>query len=68
MVRNYALTKTDTHLHSLMVTMSQKFSVPQAAKFVSKALMSDKTKKLSHLKVLTILYVIEAFALATLEA
>ena len=42
MVRNYALTKTDTHLHSLMVTMSQKSSVPQAVKSVSQALMSDK--------------------------
>jgi hypothetical protein len=30
-----------SHLHSLMVTMSQKSSVPQAAKSVSQALMSD---------------------------
>ena len=41
MVRNYALTKTDTHLHSLMVTMSQKSSDPQAVKSVSQVLMSD---------------------------
>src|ERR1700684_1698943 len=31
-----------SHLHSLMVTMSQKSSVPQAVKSVSQALMSDK--------------------------
>jgi selenocysteine lyase/cysteine desulfurase len=31
-----------SHLHSLMVTMSQKSSVPQAANSVSQALMSDK--------------------------
>jgi len=31
-----------SHLHSLMVTMSQKSSVPQAAKSVSQALMSDR--------------------------
>jgi hypothetical protein len=31
-----------SHLHSLMVTMSQKSSVPQTAKSVSQALMSDK--------------------------
>jgi hypothetical protein len=30
-----------SHLHSLMVTMSQKSSVPQTAKSVSQALMSD---------------------------
>src|SRR5271167_4142311 len=30
-----------SHLHSLMVTMSQKSSVPQAAKSVSQALMPD---------------------------
>jgi hypothetical protein len=30
-----------SHLHSLMVTMSQKSSVPQAAKSVSQALMSE---------------------------
>src|ERR1700690_622632 len=30
-----------SHLHSLMVTMSQKSSVPQAVKSVSQALMSD---------------------------
>jgi hypothetical protein len=30
-----------SHLHSLMVTMSQKSFVPQAAKSVSQALMSD---------------------------
>src|SRR3954471_16840729 len=30
-----------SHLHSVMVTMSQKSSVPQAAKSVSQALMSD---------------------------
>jgi hypothetical protein len=30
-----------SHLHSLMVTMSQKSSVPQAVKSVSLALMSD---------------------------
>jgi hypothetical protein len=41
MVRNYALTKTDTHLHSLMVTMSQKSSDPQAVKSVSQVLMPD---------------------------
>ena len=42
MVRNYALTKTDTHLHSLMVTMSQKSSLPQADKSVSLVLMPDR--------------------------
>jgi opacity protein-like surface antigen len=31
-----------SHLHSLMVTMSQKSSVPQAAISVSQALMSDR--------------------------
>ena len=41
MVRNYALTKTDTHLHSLMVTMSQKSSDPQAVKSVSQVLIPD---------------------------
>jgi hypothetical protein len=30
-----------SHLHSLVVAMSQKSSVPQAAKSVSQALMSD---------------------------
>src|SRR6187402_2464134 len=30
-----------SHLHSLVVTMSQKSSVPQAAKSVSQALMAD---------------------------
>jgi hypothetical protein len=30
-----------SHLHSLMVTMSQKSSVPQAVKSVSQALMPD---------------------------
>jgi hypothetical protein len=35
------LTKTDTHLHSLMVTMSQKSSDPQAVKSVSQVLMPD---------------------------
>ena len=30
-----------SHLHSLMVTMSQKSFVPQSAKSVSQALMSD---------------------------
>src|SRR4051794_509025 len=30
-----------SHLHSLMVTMSQKSSVPQTAKSVSQGLMSD---------------------------
>jgi hypothetical protein len=35
-----------SHPHSSMVTMSQKSSVPQAAKFVSQALMPD-TRKLS---------------------
>ena len=45
MVSNQALTKTDTHLHSLMVTMSQKSFVPQAAKSVSQALMSDSASE-----------------------
>src|SRR5271168_3266493 len=31
-----------SHLHSLMVTMSQKSSVPQAVKSVSQALMPDR--------------------------
>ncbi len=33
-----------SHLHSLMVTMSQKSSVPQAAKSVSQALMPDMAR------------------------
>ncbi len=33
--------KTVAHLHSLMVTMSQKSSVPQAVKSVSQVLMPD---------------------------
>jgi hypothetical protein len=41
MVRTQALTQTDTHLHSLMVTMSQKSSILQPAKTVSKALTPD---------------------------
>src|SRR5205807_5355302 len=36
-----------SHLHSLMVTMSQKSFVPQAAKSVSQELMSDTREKLS---------------------
>jgi hypothetical protein len=32
-----------SHLHSLMVTMSQKSFVPQTAKSVSQALMSDRS-------------------------
>ena len=35
-----------SHLHSLMVTMSQKSSVPQAIKSVSQALMSDNPRVL----------------------
>src|SRR5215203_6803372 len=38
-----------SHLHSLMVTMSQKSSVPQAAKSVSQALMSDTVLLISGL-------------------
>src|SRR6476620_4782390 len=34
-----------SHLHSLMVTMSQKSFVPQAAKSVSQALMSDSSER-----------------------
>jgi hypothetical protein len=34
-----------SHLHSLMVTMSQKSSVPQAAISVSQALMSDSPEQ-----------------------
>src|SRR3954462_3282427 len=42
-----------SHLHSLMVTMSQESSVPQAAKSVSQALMPDTStildfRKYSH--------------------
>jgi hypothetical protein len=33
-----------SHLHSLMVTMSEKSSVPQAAKSVSQALMPDNSR------------------------
>src|ERR1700684_1315182 len=36
-----------SHLHSLMVTMSQKSSVPQAVKSVSQALMSDPSSLLT---------------------
>src|SRR6478609_11698486 len=38
-----------SHLHSLMVTMSQKSFVPQAVKSVSQALMSD-SMRVSHQK------------------
>src|ERR1700677_4899443 len=37
-----------SHLHSLMVTMSQKSSVPQAVKSVSQALMSDNPPALER--------------------
>src|SRR5665213_1803617 len=39
-----------SHLHSLMVTMSQKSSLPQAAKSVSQALMSDSLLALDESK------------------
>src|SRR5665213_2233141 len=44
-----------SHLHSLMVTMSQKSSLPQAAKSVSQALMSDNLpcEATPHLSALT---------------
>ena len=42
-----------SHLHSLMVTMSQKSSVPQAAKSVSQALMSDTFQQSAHASTLS---------------
>ncbi|MCX7298319.1 MAG: hypothetical protein NTU64_15940, partial [Hyphomicrobiales bacterium] len=41
-----------SHLHSLMVTMSQKSSLPQAAKSVSLALTPDRKKASLILKYL----------------
>jgi hypothetical protein len=43
--RRYSLYGLLSHLHSLMVTMSQKSSLPQAAKSVSQVLMPDISAK-----------------------